>query len=79
MFDTKRPQVPWSSTGALPDLQTNEDQAEAKIGELIIENGTVLRYVDFPPLAVSPMHRTQSLDYGERLCVYCVMLSVSNG
>jgi quercetin dioxygenase-like cupin family protein len=27
-------------------------------------NGTVLRYVDFCPEAVAPMHRTLSLDYG---------------
>lgn len=31
---------------------------------IIIGNGTVIRYVDMPPGALSPMHRTISLDYG---------------
>jgi quercetin dioxygenase-like cupin family protein len=31
---------------------------------LTVSGGTVLRYVDMPPGAVSPMHRTVSLDYG---------------
>jgi len=31
---------------------------------LIIRGGTVLRYVDMPPLSESPMHRTVSMDYG---------------
>jgi quercetin dioxygenase-like cupin family protein len=31
---------------------------------LTVSTGTVLRYVDMPPGATSPMHRTVSLDYG---------------
>ncbi|KAK4149411.1 hypothetical protein C8A00DRAFT_37998 [Chaetomidium leptoderma] len=31
---------------------------------LTVSSGTVLRYVDMPPGATSPMHRTVSLDYG---------------
>lgn len=31
---------------------------------LTVSGGTVLRYVDMPPGAISPMHRTVSLDYG---------------
>ncbi|KAH6649277.1 hypothetical protein F5144DRAFT_477599 [Chaetomium tenue] len=31
---------------------------------LTVKTGTVLRYVDMPPGATSPMHRTVSLDYG---------------
>ncbi|KAK7969596.1 hypothetical protein PG988_008669 [Apiospora saccharicola] len=31
---------------------------------IIVPGGTVARYVDVPPLSVSPMHRTVSLDYG---------------
>jgi quercetin dioxygenase-like cupin family protein len=31
---------------------------------LTVSQGTVLRYVDMPPGATSPMHRTVSLDYG---------------
>jgi len=27
-------------------------------------DGSVVRYVDFPPLHQSPMHRTTSIDYG---------------
>jgi quercetin dioxygenase-like cupin family protein len=28
------------------------------------DGGSVLRFVDFPPHVESPMHRTQSIDYG---------------
>ncbi|KAH7014598.1 uncharacterized protein B0I36DRAFT_338949 [Microdochium trichocladiopsis] len=31
---------------------------------LVVNSGTVLRYVDMPPGATSPMHKTLSLDYG---------------
>ncbi|KAI8632761.1 hypothetical protein F5Y19DRAFT_329247 [Xylariaceae sp. FL1651] len=31
---------------------------------MTVSNGTVLRYVDMPPGATSPMHRTVSIDYG---------------
>ncbi|PLB46154.1 hypothetical protein P170DRAFT_479075 [Aspergillus steynii IBT 23096] len=31
---------------------------------LVISSGSVCRIVDMPPQALSPMHRTQSLDYG---------------
>lgn len=31
---------------------------------LTVSNGTVLRYVDMPPKALSPMHVTTSIDYG---------------
>ncbi|KAH8423742.1 cupin domain-containing protein [Aspergillus melleus] len=31
---------------------------------LVISTGSVCRIVDMPPHALSPMHRTQSLDYG---------------
>ncbi|RXG42824.1 hypothetical protein VDGE_09810 [Verticillium dahliae] len=31
---------------------------------LSVSTGTVLRYVDMPPGALSPMHKTVSLDYG---------------
>lgn len=31
---------------------------------LVKHSGTVVRYVDYPPKCVSPMHRTISLDYG---------------
>jgi len=31
---------------------------------IVVPGGTVLRFVDVPPLSLSPMHRTVSLDYG---------------
>ncbi|KAF9895080.1 hypothetical protein FE257_004709 [Aspergillus nanangensis] len=31
---------------------------------LVVSTGTVCRIVDMPPSALSPMHRTMSLDYG---------------
>jgi len=45
------------------DLQTYNKYLKNPPG-VIIGNGTVLRYVDMPPGALSPMHRTISLDYG---------------
>jgi len=45
------------------DLQTYSDFLENKPG-IMIPGGTVLRYVDFMPGSLSPMHRTTSLDYG---------------
>ena len=45
------------------DLQTYDKYLKNPPG-VIIGNGTVLRYVDMPPGALSPMHRTISLDYG---------------
>lgn len=45
------------------DIETyNKYSAEAP--GLVINSGTVLRHVDVPPGALSPMHRTVSLDYG---------------
>lgn len=35
-----------------------------KLPGVMIPGGTVLRLVDMPPGATSPMHRTVSLDYG---------------
>jgi hypothetical protein len=58
-------QVPWTTEGFPIDCQTGEDGSLAKKGELTRDNGTVVRYVDFPPKSRSPMHRTVSLDYGE--------------
>ncbi|KAJ0418318.1 hypothetical protein BJY00DRAFT_185431 [Aspergillus carlsbadensis] len=51
---------------------TLRDQTDIKVYEeytqnppgVSIPNGTVLRYLDFPPGARSPMHKTKSLDYG---------------
>lgn len=45
------------------DIKAYEGYLENKPG-ITIPNGTVLRYVDMMPGALSPMHRTVSLDYG---------------
>ena len=45
------------------DLETYQNY-QAKLPGIMIPGGTVLRFVDMPPGAVSPMHRTVSLDYG---------------
>lgn len=45
------------------DVQTYSDYLQNLPG-IAIPGGTVLRYVDMMPGALSPMHRTMSLDYG---------------
>ena len=45
------------------DIATYKDFLQSPPG-LTVQNGTVLRYVDFPPAKTCPMHRTVSLDYG---------------
>lgn len=51
------------------DLDGDKDiesyrQFEAQPPGLVVNSGSVLRYVDIAPGTVSPMHRTVSLDYG---------------
>ncbi|KAK3360622.1 hypothetical protein B0T25DRAFT_447794 [Lasiosphaeria hispida] len=45
------------------DIETYAKYLENPPG-IVIPGGTVVRYVDMPPGATSPMHRTVSLDYG---------------
>ncbi|KAG4422622.1 hypothetical protein IFR04_004243 [Cadophora malorum] len=45
------------------DVDTYSNYLE-KLPGVMIPGGTVLRLVDMPPGATSPMHRTVSLDYG---------------
>ncbi|KAJ9604713.1 hypothetical protein H2200_010827 [Cladophialophora chaetospira] len=45
------------------DIKTYKHYQENQPG-IVIPGGTVLRIVDSPPGALSPMHRTVSLDYG---------------
>jgi quercetin dioxygenase-like cupin family protein len=45
------------------DIRTYESYLQNKPG-VMIPNGTVCRIVDMMPGALSPMHRTVSLDYG---------------
>lgn len=44
------------------DLQTYEQFLKTPPG-ISIKNGIVFRVLEFPPASVSPMHRTQSLDF----------------
>lgn len=45
------------------DIEVYQDFLAQPPG-LVVNTGTVLRYVDIPPASTSPMHRTMSLDYG---------------
>ena len=45
------------------DIESYRDY-ELQPPGLVINSGTVLRYVDVAPESVSPMHRTVSLDFG---------------
>jgi len=51
------------------ELNSDQDikryrEFEAQPPGLVVNSGTVLRYVDVAPGSLSPMHRTVSLDYG---------------
>lgn len=45
------------------DVKTYEGYLKKGPG-ISIDNGTVFRFLDFPPGSISEMHRTKSLDYG---------------
>lgn len=70
------------STNSLPvqlngdkDLnEFTEEHAQCTKGGLVKSGGSVMRFVDYPPRGVSPMHRTVSCDYavviiGEMECL----------
>lgn len=59
-YATDTTPVPLNSSA---DLKTYTNFLDNKPG-IIVPGGTVLRYVDMLPGALSPMHRTTSLDYG---------------
>ncbi|KAL2071833.1 hypothetical protein VTL71DRAFT_13068 [Oculimacula yallundae] len=46
------------------DIQSYEKDLNSPPGGLSINNGTVLRFVDFGPSKEPYMHRTESIDYG---------------
>jgi quercetin dioxygenase-like cupin family protein len=53
-------------TGAMP-APIGPDEPDPTVGALSVPpppNGTKIRINEFPPGVVSPMHRTQSVDYG---------------
>jgi quercetin dioxygenase-like cupin family protein len=64
------------STSGLPvqlnhdeDLSSFKDAYEKKQESgLVKHGGTILRFCDIPPKGISPMHRTNSLDYGILVC-----------
>lgn len=62
----------WTTATSPADNDDARDGAERESG-LTVEGGTVLRYVDFAPGSRSPMHRTNSLDYGIVLRGHLVM------
>ncbi|KAL6247544.1 hypothetical protein RBB50_005890 [Rhinocladiella similis] len=45
------------------DVSTYDEYLKKGTG-ISIDNGTVFRFLDFPPGSSSDMHRTKSLDYG---------------
>lgn len=51
----------WSSSSVPADVESNEDQGLVHTG--LVNNGTVLRFVDLPPRCTGHMHRSISLDY----------------
>ncbi|UZJ55690.1 hypothetical protein CBS101457_005010 [Exobasidium rhododendri] len=59
--------VVWTTDSAPADNTDDRDGALKPVWSGTSHNkngGSVLRFVDFPPHVESPMHRTQSLDYG---------------
>lgn len=56
----------WSTNDWPIDNMSPGDGAVKPIfsGKSHNDNGSVVRFVDIPPGASSPMHRTQTLDYG---------------
>ncbi|MFK8017716.1 MAG: cupin domain-containing protein [Gammaproteobacteria bacterium] len=53
----------WSSASVPVDLNDETDGASRDVG-LTLNGGSVIRVVDMLPGCASPMHRTNSLDYG---------------
>lgn len=53
----------WTTATSPADNTDEDDGAQRKTG-LTCPGGTVLRFVDFGPGKASPMHKTNSIDYG---------------
>lgn len=51
----------WSSDTSPADVSSPEDKGKLNTG--LMNNGSVLRIVDFPPQSVGILHRSISLDY----------------
>lgn len=52
------------TTGTVPADNNDETDGRAREAGLTINQGSVIRIVDFVPGSASPMHRTNSIDYG---------------
>lgn len=52
------------TTDTVPADNNDETDGRARDAGLTLERGSVIRIVDMMPGGVSPMHRTNSIDYG---------------
>lgn len=52
------------TTASVPADNNDETDGRARDAGLTINQGSVIRIVDFLPGGMSPMHRTNSIDYG---------------
>jgi quercetin dioxygenase-like cupin family protein len=52
------------TTAVVPADNNDETDGRARDAGLTINQGSVIRIVDFEPGGTSPMHRTNSIDYG---------------
>ena len=57
----------WATQNVPADNNDNRDGRDLPTG-LTLESGSVIRVVDMLPGAESPLHRTNSIDYGIVLC-----------
>ncbi|KAF8213084.1 hypothetical protein K438DRAFT_2009369 [Mycena galopus ATCC 62051] len=64
-MDGARAAAVWVTADGLPtnDNNNSEDGANRVVNGIVHPNGTNLRCTDLAPGAVTPMHRTTSLDY----------------
>ncbi|KAJ7244764.1 hypothetical protein B0H12DRAFT_801461 [Mycena haematopus] len=64
-MDGARAAAVWVTADGLPtnDNNMSEDGASRVVNGIVHPNGTNLRCTDLAPGAVTPMHRTTSLDY----------------
>ena len=52
------------TTASVPADNNDDTDGRSRDAGLTIEQGSVIRIVDFLPGSASPMHRTNSIDYG---------------
>ncbi len=66
------------ATASVPADNNDETEGRDQDAGITINHGSVIRIVDFLPGGVSPMHRTNSIDYGVVLCGQ-IELETDNG